>query len=163
MYAPDIVASGKNRSYAELFYDRVNIGKKPRPQSVVHELGHLLENNHELKKKSVGFLKQRIGPGKNPKLMGMRELTGSDFYSNDEYAYINTGFTNPYTAKVYPNTATHVGFEHIDATEIISMGLEQMYWDPVKFMTDDPEFFDFIWDNVIRKTPNIKVGETSYV
>ena len=152
--APDAIITGENRSFANLFENRVYLSKKRRTGTVVHEFGHLLENDYELKKKSLSFLKQRVGP--NPKIKKLRELTGSDFYRDNEYAYANSGFSNDYTAKVYPNTPNHLGWENIDLTEIISMGLEYMYLDPVRFMNTDPGFFDFIWDNVIRKTPHTR-------
>ncbi len=38
---------------------------------------------------------------------------------------------------------------YLSATEITSMGLEFMWHDPDRLMMEDPELWDFLWDNLV--------------
>jgi len=136
------VAKGRGwRSYHSGFDpkrpDGINIGKGinydgPRGRrSIVHELGHHLESQPEILAKSLAYRETRITSRVSERL---RDLTGTKGYGRNEGAFPST-FKDAYTAKVYPNDV---------ATEVVSMGLEAMT-DPVKFATEDPDFFDFIY------------------
>ena len=41
------------------------------------------------------------------------------------------------------------GAVDMDATEIVSMGVEWLWTDPAGFAATDPEYFDFVWDTVV--------------
>ena len=43
----------------------------------------------------------------------------------------------------------YMGKYYKDASEILSMGLQYFYSNPVELMTKDPEYFDFIY-NLVR-------------
>ena len=60
-------------------------------------------------------------------------------YSNDEVTKVDK-WLNLYMGKVYPDKST----------EILSMGLELMYKNPVYLAKKDPEMFDFIY-SVVRR------------
>ncbi len=63
----------------------------------------------------------------------------------DEKAY-EDDFLSPYVGKVYQR----------GSTEIISMGLEWMYKNPVGFYEKDPDHFDLIL-RILKGVPNIEV------
>lgn len=93
----------------------------------VHEAGHVLDNGDVLTQ-TKAFLAKRAGTSK---LELMSDLLEGD-YKSWERAWPDE-FINPYMGKRYDN-----------ATEILSMGLEMLYRDPMKLATEDPEYFDFI-------------------
>lgn len=91
---------------------------------VIHEFGHHLEHRSEyLGVACKKFLKDRTVGEK------LRRIPG---YKN-EFSWFDK-FINPYMGKRYPT----------GETEILSMGLSMLFHDPMKLMTQDPEYFDFI-------------------
>ena len=138
-----------------------------RRRIVVHELGHLVEGDPEIFIKGLDFLFEQAGPG-NPTLDTLRRITGKNVYKRTEVALTNTGFSKPYMSKVYINNETNyettrtvkwqgnnVGV-NVHGYEIISMGLEHLFRDPFEFKDTNPVLFDFIWDNLIKKSPSLK-------
>lgn len=65
----------------------------------------------------------------------MSDITGNRNYKASEMAKPDD-FDSPYTGRIYKRSGD---------TEIISMGLEQMFNNPAKFARDDPDYFDFIF------------------
>jgi len=55
-------------------------------------------------------------------------------------------FMDPYSGKVYTETG-----KGITATEILSVGLEKMYTQPVAFAKNDPDYFDFMYSTLRGK------------
>jgi SPP1 gp7 family putative phage head morphogenesis protein len=103
-------------------------------RTVVHELGHVLEfSNPKIHQAAVDFLNRRT-EGETP--VPLKQW--SEFYGDDEITTPDK-FIHPYMGKRYNG-----------ATEVVSMGLEYMYADPVKFAQYDPDYFDFIF-NLVRE------------
>lgn len=104
---------------------------------VVHELTHWFENLKEsewARKAALDFRKYRsIG---FDKAVPMKYL-GSPHYDEKEIAYADTFYTD-YVGKSY-------GDDPSSASEILTMGVQLMYEDPVLFALEDPEYFDFIY------------------
>ena len=155
------------RSHADLESNLVNLSVEQHDSAteiIVHEMAHLLENDQEILEKAVKFLLHKAGPKRE--MESINKLTGKTGYNPYEVGFANTGFKNQYTAKVYNRrspTSIRVWAKsdtigrtdvYLEATEILSMGLERMHIDPIKFMDEEPEFFDFIWDTLIKKTPS---------
>lgn len=69
------------------------------------------------------------------------KATGNAAYK-DEMTKVDK-FSNPYMGKFYGDPST-------GATEILSMGMEMMYANPVALAQKDPEMFDFIY-SVVRR------------
>jgi hypothetical protein len=124
----------------------------------VHELGHVLDTGDRLEK-TAEFLAKRAA--KDPKgLQQLKKIFPGSSYEEWEYAW-SDGFQNPYTGKVYEGVWKSGGVPHATpeyllsgqfkpyATEILSMGLQMLYDNPIDFAISDPEFFDFIV-NLIR-------------
>jgi len=99
-------------------------------RTVVHELGHTIEDsNPEIRKQARVFLYKRT---EGEQAQSLKKLTGVN-YDADEVAKKDK-FMNPYMGKIYDS----------GSTEIISMGLEELYANPVTFAKRDPEYFEFI-------------------
>lgn len=101
-------------------------------RTYVHEMGHLLESDYRVKTYANSFLSDRT-QGEAAEWLG-------DSYARDEIAKKDK-FFHPYVGKIYSS----------ESTEVISMGLEYLWKDPLAFLHDDPEYFEFIV-NVIRGT-----------
>jgi len=104
----------------------------------VHELGHHIEfRNPEVKARAAAFLDRRTaGEDARP----LAEITNNSNYRAGETAQSDK-FISPYMGKRYAN----------GDTEIISMGLEYFYSDPLKLAKDDPDYFMFMYD--VLRTP----------
>jgi hypothetical protein len=137
---------GKNKpSYIELSK------AKMETRTIVHELGHWLESvSPEMHKRAGEFLKRRAGK-ELPKRLSV--LTGNARYRDDELA-VKDDFKDPYVGKYYGlnlrdlagGKQGKVNWNTMYASEVISMGVEYLYSDPVKFAKDDPDYFDFMFD-----------------
>jgi len=99
----------------------------------VHELGHHIEfRNPEVKARAIAFLDRRTaGESARP----LAEITNNSNYRAGEVAQADR-FPSPYMGKRYND----------GSTEIISMGLEYFYSDPLKLAKDDPDYFMFMYD-----------------
>jgi len=108
-------------------------------QTVGHELGHYIEDRRTyIGDLSVGFLLNRYDErGGEPERL--RDLKGSDGYREDEIA-VDGLFDDDYAAKLYYNEYN----DDYRATEILSMGISQLYENAPKFAMSDPEYFDYV-------------------
>jgi hypothetical protein len=103
--------------------------------AVIHELGHALElHNPEINRRALEFLAERTA-GEQAEWLG-------DEYNQAEVTRRDK-FLNPYMGKEYAPMTTIDGRE-FHGTEIISMGLEQLYVNPTGFAAADPGYFDFM-------------------
>ena len=101
--------------------------------TIVHELGHHMELTSAHGTES-GMARDMVYDRKaTDKPLPLRRLTGNKSYALDEKAY-GDRFVDAYVGKVY-NSGPH--------TEVLSMGLQQMYADPVSFYKNDREHFLF--------------------
>jgi len=109
----------------------IQITNFARQRVVVHELGHWLEYaNKGVRQRAKAFLARRTRGEKEVKLA---DATGSMGYRSNERAKVDK-FLHPYMGKVYS-----------DATEIVSMGLEEFFVNPIRLARKDPDYFDFIY------------------
>lgn len=108
-----------------------------RSKVVVHELGHWLEDrDSNVHTKALAFLKKRT---RGERAIPLSRATGNTNYRAYEMTKKDK-FMHPYSGKIYKG-----GY----ATEIISMGVEHLYSEPIEFATKDPEYFDFMY-NLMR-------------
>ena len=102
--------------------------------TTLHETMHWLEhNNKNILNKSVAFLEYRT-EGETAKKLS--ELTGLN-YKETEIAKKDR-FFSPYVGKIYKKNNEYWG------TEILSMGVEELYNHPIDFYKKDKEYFNFI-------------------
>lgn len=111
--------------------DAVHIGKAHGAQATVHEMGHWLERiNPDINSKAREFLVRRTAGEVEQRMSALLPGHG---YGKDEVAKPDA-FIHPYVGKIY----------RWRSTEIVSMGMEYMYADPIGFATQDPDHFNFI-------------------
>jgi hypothetical protein len=106
--------------------------------TMVHELGHHVDNSTPgVRDASLTFIKMRAGNEQNKPM--------TDFHSG--YQPYEKGVDDDF-AKAFSGDKERGRYAGKDyrgaATEIISMGVEQLHRDPVKFARDDPEYFNFV-------------------
>lgn len=106
----------------------------------VHEIGHAIEQFGEVHELAKGYLHKRIG-GERPqylyKLFKGYRFRKTELGRGDKWDWFLLMTNNP-ASKFY------VGKFYAGDTEIIAMGLEALFLDPVGFAISDPEFFRFI-------------------
>ena len=127
------------RAHADAAGTYIN-GKHMRAKTVVHELGHILEiRNPDIIRAEAAYRAGRT-VGESPRWMGpgyaRHEVT-----LEDEWA--KRGGSR-YCGKVYRHPATGRDY----ATEILSMGLERLYADPIGFAKQDPEYLQFVLEMI---------------
>jgi len=111
-------------------------------KTVVHEFAHWIEQRTGWNKESWKWVQRRA---KGEQLKQLKKLYPNRKFADDEWAFENK-FLDAYIGKKYNN-----------ASEVLSMGLEYFYKDPLKFATQDPDMFDFIVHSIneIRRLHSI--------
>jgi hypothetical protein len=118
-------------------------------RTIVHELGHIIE--HQVpgaKEAALEFLDYRC---RGKPVVSLAEQFPGSGYTSDEMAR-DGGFAPALASKRFGLYAGKLYGAR--ATELISMGLEQLYADPSRFAAVDPEYCSFITgilDGSIRK------------
>jgi hypothetical protein len=105
--------------------------------SMVHELGHYLERQKGVVQKANAFVEYRCA-GEEPADMGAYGMPGEKGRKDDFEKAFGTDGGAYYVGKVYDRGRGVV------STEVVSMGLEKLYSDPVGFMQNDPEYAQFV-------------------
>ena len=98
----------------------------------LHEMGHGIEYWDAFARENAQQFLDRRTRGETP--VSLRELTGNNNYAENEVSTPDR-FRDAYMGKRMPN----------GHTEIISMGIEEMYYRPAEFAKEDPDYFDFIF------------------
>ena len=122
--------SGTNRAYYHPGTGEIVLSASSGKRTMVHEMGHWLENHNEkIKQKIRAFYRRRTA---NERLQMFDTKLG---YTSDE-VFKKDKFIDNYMGKQYDS----------GDTELVSMGLEYLVTDPVKLAKGDPELFDFVVD-----------------
>ena len=105
---------------------------------ISHELIHFIEsNNSKLLKKSIDFVIKRNG-NKQPRLL--KDIYPNVWYRADERSYedeyIEKG-GSAYSGKEYKHNGKWF------ATDVLSMGIQRLIENPLKFYETDKEYFEF--------------------
>lgn len=126
----------------------INVGDSQKNAGViVHEMAHAIEDQKPgTLEKMKEFLANRT-KGETPKnVWGSKKEYGLD----DDFKKV-FGASATYVGKTYPNsnimnpkTAKH--------TEVLSMGLQKLYEDPIRFIRKDREFAKFIIETLRDRT-----------
>jgi hypothetical protein len=118
----------------------INPAKRGYDATTVHELGHWIDEKQKgVLDETVAFLKRRT---EGEKLVKLRDLFPRYNYRENEKTRPDQ-FMHPYIGKKY-------GAVKASATEVLSMGLEEMYRNPIGLAKADPDMFDFIYDLIRR-------------
>jgi len=105
------------------------------PSVVAHEIVHWIEKqNPQILRQALEFRARRT-VGEAP--VALRKLRPGIRYRADEFA-LKDRFDNPYSGKLYRSGGVD------EATEILTMGVQLLMEDPVRFYTVDRDYFEFI-------------------
>ena len=122
-----------DRNYFSNTKNKIFINKETSRLTAIHETMHWLEyNNKNVSSKVTAFLEYRTQGEKAQKL---KDLVPNSNYEDNEIAK-KDNFFRPYCGKIYND----------GATEILSMGLQEIYENAVDFSKNDPEYFNFVID-----------------
>jgi SPP1 gp7 family putative phage head morphogenesis protein len=106
---------------------------------IMHELMHSLEYaDSEVSQATKAFLLERAG-GPGSITTPLSKLTGNSNYGADERAFEDKWHANGgdhYMGKNYGHSSP--------ATELLTMGVERLWKNPLEFLRNDPEYFEFI-------------------
>lgn len=111
----------------------IHISKTSGAGVTVHEWGHALEHqNPDIGRAALKFLQERVGNEPLKPMIG-RGYKRGEMGRDDDFE------------KAFGQHARYVGKDYYGrATEIMSMGLEKLFNDPVGFANQDPDYFDFV-------------------
>jgi hypothetical protein len=148
-------AAGRRAGY----YDKmkmVSTDGKADVATIMHEMGHWLEKeNPEVLAKASELWRTRTA---SDDFKSLKDLYPGDMGKHmvNEYAKRDE-WLSPYMGKVYfkdggtlKNKPSHPS-AIIDSTEIVSMGIETLWEDPLHLAYNDPKTFDFIWSVINGK------------
>lgn len=127
----------------------VGLNPASKTEVVAHEIGHAIEGDAKLASpsgdttvyaRSKEFLEYRVG---DEPLTSLRDKFGKEFKNTefgrkDRFDAIFQGHSES------EKMAYYTGKHYEDGTEIVSMGIEALFADPVKFVKADPEYAKFI-------------------
>jgi hypothetical protein len=125
------------RAFANKAQKKIVVKDYEKDHTMIHEMGHHIEFwMPGAEAAAREFLAHRVGSEPLRKL--------KDVLPQSNYDFSEKGRKDEFD-KVFGANAWYVG-KHYDsgATEIISMGVEKLYTDPVGFARKDPEYFKFI-------------------
>lgn len=129
------------RAHYTMSDNTVHLSASSDKYTILHELGHSLEKNNHVMKAAVEFLEKRTKGNPIERLSKLNKA-----YRGDE-KYKEGGFYNPYVGKIYQSQLnTSQKYKDYFATEVISMGLEQMMRNPRLFYKQDKEHFELIYN-----------------
>lgn len=133
---------GTNRCVIDI---RPNSSLRNRAESVVHEFSHWLEEKDPF----IHYQCMKLLDQRTYKSSDITNVNGVEFFKPDK-------FLSYYQGKLYPDkghTANEFKFSsviwNVRATEILSVGLEYFFADPIMLARQDPEMFSFIY-SVVR-------------
>jgi hypothetical protein len=145
--AVNVKGGGTRAEYTKID-NTVKVSKGTGRSVVVHEMAHALEERPAVKAAAADFWRSRVG---NEDPTPMNKVLPGAGYGKDEHGRkddFHKAFGEPdayYVGKVY--SGLHPSSKDpgkIFGTEIMSMGLQKLYENPVRFMRADPEYARFV-------------------
>lgn len=117
------------------------------PEISVHELGHHLEEKKDIRERVQAFSRDRFG---NEPFKDMAEVAPFNGYKKGEESGRQDDLKKVFGSqdKAYYAGKTYPG----GRSEVLSMGLEQLYRDPVHFARADPQYFALVTGCLQRKS-----------
>lgn len=130
--------------------------EKETPVVIAHEFGHVLEHvrRAEVSQKLHDFIKLRCGDEQPTQLKQIFPNNGyreTEYGRKDDFDKLAKAFAelegrNPNSTSLgYYTGKTYEGFTTIPgSTEVLSMGLQYLYHDPILFAKTDPQYFSLV-------------------
>lgn len=130
------------RAFYDPAYREVRFTASDTAKVAVHELGHHLEEWDEDVRLAARdfYVRRTVGHT----AVQLKTVAPKNGYDDEEYTKPDK-FFDPYVGKVYPWSQGR------SSTEIVAMGLERMYDDPIGFAKADPEHFKLIYSIMRRR------------
>lgn len=113
---------------------------------IAHEFGHAMEAYGEVHELAKGFLYHRVGDDPNRQLMQILPEFGygpDEFGRDDQFHKAVSTRLSETDNRGVKNLAWYTGKQYQGATEVLSVGLQHLYNDPVGFAKQDPDWFNF--------------------
>lgn len=123
------------RSYAIGALNRVFLATNDGPEIVVHELAHVLETQGGKLDEVLRYFDKRTA---GDSWESLRALTGNQGFADSERTKKDK-WIEPYMGADYQRKAT----------ELLSLGLQRMYQDPISLAEQDSDLFGFLY-NLLR-------------
>ena len=147
--AVKIVNTKRKRAQYSIERNQIEAGSELRAETTVHEIGHQIEQNPEVRKAARDFIDRRFaGNLQSPK--SINSIVGHDIAENYEVTHGKDDFEKVFLAfgespRWAAYKAAYAG-KHYESgdTEIVSLGIELLYLDAATFAKTDPEWFELI-------------------
>lgn len=127
------------RAHYDPVKNTVNLSSSSDKYTIIHELAHSLERNNHVMKAAVDFLERRT-EGKP-----IKKFKDENPNYRDDEVYKDGGFYDKYVGKLYKSKVSGK-YRDYYATEVISMGIENMMRNPRLFYKQDKEHFNLIFN-----------------
>ena len=115
--------------------DGLHLNANTKDSTYFHEVGHYLADiNKNVRQRAIDFYDVRT---KGEVSVKLKEITDNIGYADHEISKLDK-FLDPYMGKVYGG----------GSNEIVSMGVQMLYEDPITLAELDPDYFDFIYNLV---------------
>ena len=126
-----VTVKANRRRRSDAWGSAINLAKVADTRTVVHEMGHWMEfQSQHVFDRAQQYLEHRTA--------GVPQTWLGDRYHRSEKARRGV-FREDYVGKIYEDKA---GNRY--ASEVTSVGMEQLYRAPIKFATEEPDYFAFI-------------------
>lgn len=139
---------GRGRAYfvnsrsGDEYIGTVHATKSAEGRTFVHEITHGIEyGNIGLFKKVVDYFQKRTKwqQADQPEVTNMKKLKGGDYGVGE--VTLPADFYSPYVGRFYVGNR----YKGLEATEVLTMGVDKMYENPLKLYREDRDHFDFIF------------------
>jgi len=131
------IAQGKRAHYSGMGV--MSIAKGDRAGTVVHELGHYLEDSLAgVEAQRATWFAKRVEGQAPTRILDASGHALRRIRGHAEWGYVDS-FRSHYVGKVYPTDP----LTQRSSSEVISMGCEYLHDDPVAFAKGDPDHFRF--------------------
>lgn len=130
---------------ASQYGSTISVTKNEKIGTLIHETMHNVEeHNPEVLMNSLAFAESRT---QGEKQLSLRKITGAS-YRADEHCKKDK-FFNPYCGKIYDAFGgKKKSYLVANASEVMSMGVQKLFTDPINFIESDREYFDFVIANL---------------
>ena len=126
----------------------INISQTEKIETAIHEtMHHLEEHSEHVLMNSLAFATART---EGEKQQSLKKLTGLGYKQSEVCK--KDDFFNPYCGKLYDQFGgKNKTFSNATASEIMSMGVQELFTNPKEFAKNDREYFDFVVANLQGK------------
>lgn len=140
--APMNIKSTAGRAYHN--FSTIHISADSSVSTAIHEtMHHIEEHSPRVLLNSLAFAKLRT---ENEKTVSLKSIYPDVKYGRNEICKKDK-FFSAYCGKLYV-TNKKDGYAQSRASEIMSMGVQRLYENPIKFAKEDREYFDFVIANL---------------